>query len=63
MGVFDPLGVSYRVLPYLILYQSFGWPSRPKGGLMATPSAGFPRENVRYDLGRGAEQMTYGPVT
>jgi hypothetical protein len=29
---------------------------------MATPLAGF-LENVRYDLGRGFEQMTYGPVT
>jgi hypothetical protein len=26
---------------------------------MATPSAGLPQENVRYDLGRGHEQMTY----
>jgi hypothetical protein len=30
---------------------------------MATPSAGLPQENVRYDLGREYEQMTYGPVT
>jgi hypothetical protein len=36
---------------------------RSKGGSMATPSTGFPRENVRYDLGHGYEQITYGPVT
>jgi hypothetical protein len=32
------------------------------GGPIATPSAGFLQENVRYDLGRGTEQMTYGLV-
>jgi hypothetical protein len=30
---------------------------------VATPSARFPRENVRYDLEHGYEQMTYVPVT
>jgi hypothetical protein len=29
---------------------------------MATPLAGLPHENVRYDLGHGTEQMTYGPA-
>jgi hypothetical protein len=30
---------------------------------VATSSAGFLQENARFDLGRGCEQMTYGPVT
>jgi hypothetical protein len=30
---------------------------------VATQLAGLPRENVRYNLGRGAEQMAYEPVT
>jgi hypothetical protein len=30
---------------------------------MASPSAGFLQENVRYDLRHGFKQMTYGPVT
>jgi hypothetical protein len=29
---------------------------------MVTSSVGLPQENVRYDLGLGTEQMTYGPV-
>jgi hypothetical protein len=30
---------------------------------MATPFDGFPQENVRFDPGRGYEQMTYVSVT
>jgi hypothetical protein len=37
------------------------WPT--KEGPVATPSAGFPQEHVRFDLGHGYEQMTYGQVT
>jgi hypothetical protein len=31
--------------------------------LVATPSAGLPHVNVKYDLGRGTEQMTNGPIS
>jgi hypothetical protein len=60
-GGLDPLGASHLVLPYSISYR----PSGPSGRLEGTcshPSARFPHENVRYDLGRGTEQMTYGPI-
>jgi hypothetical protein len=30
---------------------------------MGTPLAGCPKDNVRFDLRRGCEQMTYGLVT
>jgi hypothetical protein len=56
----DPLGASHLVLPYSLSY----WPSvqfgRPKRGSVATPPVGLLQENVRYDLGHGNEQMTYG---
>jgi hypothetical protein len=36
----------------------------PLAGLpVAIPSDEFPQKNVNYDLGRGHEQMTYGPIT
>jgi hypothetical protein len=40
-----------------------GLAGRPKRGLVATPSARLPHENVRYGLGCRDEQMTYGSVT
>jgi hypothetical protein len=46
--------------PYSIMYQPFGRSSRSKRGPLATPSAGLPQKNVKYDLGRGHKQMTYG---
>lgn len=35
----------------------------PKEGYVVTPSAEFPQENVRFDLGREYEQITYGSAT
>jgi hypothetical protein len=45
-----PLGASYRVLPYLIMYRPFGRSGRLKRGHVATPLVGLSQENVRYDL-------------
>jgi hypothetical protein len=57
-----PAGASHQVLPYSIQFQPFGQHGRSKRGLVGTPSVRFSRKNLRYDLGRGAERMTYEPI-
>jgi hypothetical protein len=63
IGGARPGGASHLVLPYSTSFRSLGQSGRLKRCLLATPSVEFPQGNVRFDLGCGCEQMTYGPVS
>jgi hypothetical protein len=63
LGGARPVG-GISLIPSLLNHVSALWSVWPiKEGIVATPSAGLPQGNVRYDLEHDYEQMTVVPVT